>query len=409
MNSSKKGWIVVFSGTGINLAFGVLYAWSIFSKNLTDMQDWSTTQASLPYSFALGMFALAMIPAGRIQDKIGPRKVVTFGGVLTGLGLILAGYLTSVTGLIFSFGILVGSGIGLGYACTTPAAIKWFPPEKKGLITGIVIAGFGLSTLYSAPLANFLINSFGVFNAFKILGISFLIIVVTLAQFIREPVQPIQSSDNSKKNIVDLDWTDMVKTRQFYQLWFIFFAGAFGGLMIIGHLSRITSIQLGSNLGFILVAIGAIANALGRPISGAISDKLGRGKTVMILYTLQGTILLFFKFFRSFPTLIFGVVIIYFTYGAMASIVPSACGDYYGTKNLGANYGLIFSAFLLSGIGGPLAGGIIADATGSYNLAFIIAASIIFIAAIIGFSMKPYIHNSYQNSIQTKELELLKG
>jgi len=409
MNSSKKGWIVVFSGTGINLAFGVLYAWSIFSKNLTDMQDWSTTQASLPYSFALGMFALAMIPAGRIQDKIGPRKVVTFGGVLTGLGLILAGHLTSVTGLIFSFGILVGSGIGLGYACTTPAAIKWFPPEKKGLITGIVIAGFGLSTLYSAPLANFLINSFGVFNAFKILGISFLIIVVTLAQFIREPVQPIQSSDNSKKNIVDLDWTDMVKTRQFYQLWFIFFAGAFGGLMIIGHLSRITSIQLGSNLGFILVAIGAIANALGRPISGAISDKLGRGKTVMILYTLQGTILLFFKFFRSFPTLIFGVVIIYFTYGAMASIVPSACGDYYGTKNLGANYGLIFSAFLLSGIGGPLAGGIIADATGSYNLAFIIAASIIFIAAIIGFSMKPYIHNSYQNSIQTKELELLKG
>jgi MFS transporter, OFA family, oxalate/formate antiporter len=406
--SNKKGWIVVFAGTGINLAFGVLYAWSIFAKNLIETQNWTTTEASLPYTFAIAFLALVMMPAGRLQDKIGSRKVATLGSILTGSGLILAGYLTSVTGLVFSFGILVGSGIGFGYAAVTPAAIKWFPPEKKGLITGIVIAGFGLSTLYSAPLANYLINTFGVFNAFRILGFAFLLIVSTLAQFIKEPKQSVKSTISSKKGVVDLDWTEVIKTRQFYQLWFIFFAGAFGGLMIIGHLSKIASIQLGNNLGFILVALSAIANALGRPISGAISDKLGRGKTIMVLYSLQGTVLIFFKYFTSFWALLFGVIVIYFSYGAMASIIPSACGDYYGTKNLGVNYGIIFSAFLLSGIGGPLVAGFIADRTGSYNLAFLISAGIIFVAAFIGFIMKPYVHKSPENTIPILDLELAK-
>ena len=380
------------AGTGINLTFGVLYTWSIFSKTLTDTQGWSKSQASLPYMVAIIMFAIMMIPAGKIQDRIGPRWVTTLGGLLTGSGLILAGFLPSIPGLIFSFGILAGSGIGLGYAATTPAAIKWFPPEKKGLITGIVVGGFGLASIYIAPLTNYLIGQYGVFNSFRILGIAFIVIVTILSQFVKNPDKPVSSSTITKKPVEDLSWRQMIRTKQFVQLWFMFFAGALGGLMIIGHLSKIASIQLGGNVGFILVALAAIANASGRPAAGVISDKLGRGKTMMVLYILQGTTLLFFSFYTNFVTLLLGAAVVYFAYGSMLAVYPSACSDFYGTKNLGLNYGILFSAWGAGGTIGPLMGGMIADKTGSYGPAFIISACILFIAAFVGYILKPYTH-----------------
>lgn len=393
MNSNKKGWSVVLAGTGINLAFGVLYAWSIFSKNLIDVQGWSKSEASLPYTVAIIMFAAMMIPAGKLQDKIGPKLVATLGGILTGLGLILAGFLPSIPGLIFSFGILAGSGIGLGYAATTPAAVKWFPPEKKGLITGIVVGGFGLASIYIAPLTNYLIGEYGVFNSFRFLGIAFIFIVTILSQFVVNPEKPMNSSAKAN-TVVDLTWKEMLKTKQFYQLWFMFFAGALGGLMIIGHLSKIASIQLGGNVGFILVALAAIANASGRPAAGVISDKLGRGKTMMVLYILQGVTLLFFASYTNFMSLLAGAAVVYFAYGSMLAVYPSACGDFYGTKNLGMNYGILFTAWGAGGTIGPLMGGMIADKTGSYGTAFIIAACILFVAAFMGFIIKPYKHKA---------------
>ncbi len=158
-----RGWIVVLAGTGINLAFGVLYAWSIFAGKLQDSLGWTKTQSSLPYTVAIIMFAVMMIPAGRLQDRFGPRIVATAGGILIGLGCILAGSLTTLPGLVFSFGILAGSGIGLGYASTTPPAVKWFAPEKKGLITGIVVGGFGLASLYIVPLSKYLLSNYDIF------------------------------------------------------------------------------------------------------------------------------------------------------------------------------------------------------------------------------------------------------
>jgi len=194
---SKRGWIVVLAGTGINLAFGVLYAWSIFAAELREVHNWTTTESSLPYTVAIIMFAVMMIPAGRLQDKIGPRWVTTIGGILIGTGCILAGSLQSVWGLVLSFGILAGSGIGLGYASTTPPAIKWFAPEKKGLITGIVVGGFGLASLYIVPLTKYLLVDHGVFGSFRILGIIFLIATVPLAQLVKNPDQPVVSTNKN--------------------------------------------------------------------------------------------------------------------------------------------------------------------------------------------------------------------
>jgi OFA family oxalate/formate antiporter-like MFS transporter len=390
LNSNKQGWIVVAAGAGINLAFGVLYAWSIFGAKLQQTLGWTKTQSSIPYTVAIIMFAVMMIPAGRLQDKIGPKWVVTIGGILIGTGCLLAGSLTSLWGLTFSFGILAGSGIGLGYASTTPPALKWFPPEKKGLISGIVVGGFGLATLYIVPLSMFLLSRYDVFQSFRIMGVIFLCMTIPLAQLVKNPPEPVKSTKAKAASQTTDDYTatDMFKTKQFYMLWFMFFAGSTGGLMTIGSLKSIVTIQLGEAAAFQLVAFAAIANALGRPMAGIISEKFGRGKTMASLYVLQAAALFFFNSFSSFFTVFAAALMIYFAYGAMLSVYPSACADNYGTKNLGLNYGILFSAWGAGGIFGPMLGGKIADATGSYQLAFTVSAVILLIAAAIGFVYK---------------------
>nr|HPI76449.1 MFS transporter [bacterium] len=155
--SSSYGWVVTFAGTGINLALGALYAWSVFKKPLASAFDLSDKSTALPYSVAIIVFALMMVPAGRLQDKIGPRVVATISGILVGLGFIISSFATpgnALPYLVIGFGILAGSGIGFGYAAATPPAIKWFPPEKKGLIVGLVVGGFGLASVYVAPLTD---------------------------------------------------------------------------------------------------------------------------------------------------------------------------------------------------------------------------------------------------------------
>lgn len=394
MKKKNKALTVLLAGAGMNLAFGVLYAWSIFGGALAENHGWSSAEASLPYSLAIVFFALLMVPAGRLQDKIGPRWVATLGGLLIGLGCILASFMeNSFIGMVIAFGVLAGSGIGLGYASTTPPAVKWFAPEQKGLVTGIVVGGFGLASIYIAPLSKFLLAEFGVFLSFRYLGILFLLITLPLAQLIVNPETPRVSADKKKLPVKDLTTREMLKTKEFYQLWLMFFAGATGGLMIIGHLKTIAKVQLpGEDLGFALVALAAIANAIGRPAAGVISDKLGRGKTMAILYLFQAAILFVFASFNSFTLILFGAMVMYFSYGSMLSIYPSACGDNYGTKNLGLNYGVMFSAWGIGGIVGPMIGGYIKDTTGDYGLAFTIAAVMLIVAAILGFAYKPYAH-----------------
>ena len=389
MKSNKQGWIVVAAGAGINLAFGVLYAWSIFASKLQETLGWSKTESSIPYTVAIIMFALVMIPAGRLQDKIGPKWVVTIGGLLIGFGCILAGSMNSILGLTISFGVLAGSGIGLGYASTTPPALKWFPPEKKGLISGIVVGGFGLATLYIVPLSNFLLSRYDVFTSFRIMGIIFLAMTLPLAQLVKNPDKPLVFESKVKKApIEDRTVVEMLKTKQFYMLWFMFFAGATGGLMTIGSLKPIVKSMLGESAALQLVAFAAVANALGRPMAGVISEKLGRGKTMSILYVLQALALFLFNGLNSFGTVLAASAMIYFAYGSMLSVYPSACADNYGTKNLGLNYGIMFSAWGAGGVFGPILGGKIADATGSYQMAFYVSAAILIVAAIMGLFYK---------------------
>ncbi len=390
MNRNTRAWSIVLAGVGINLSFGVLYAWSIFAANLRDASGWSGTQASLPYTTAVAMFAVMMIFGGRLQDRYGPRVAVTLAGILVGAGMVLSSMFPTVTGLVLSFGILSGSGIGLGYSATTPVAVKWFPPERKGLISGLVVGGFGAATIYIAPLTNYLIESHDVFTALRILGISFFVVVVGLAQTLKNPDAPVAPGRGKVRvGVREYTWKEMIRTGQFYQLWIMFLAGSLAGLMIIGHLSSIASVQTGRNIGFLLVALMAISNALGRPIAGSISDRLGRARTMMILYIAQGTVLLFFSKFTGFASILFGAATVTFAYGAMLSVYPSAVADFYGSRNLGLNYGVLFTAWGVGGQIGPMMAGRILDATGGYSGAYYTAAALCFVAAVIGYTLKP--------------------
>jgi OFA family oxalate/formate antiporter-like MFS transporter len=222
----------------------------------------------------------------------------------------------------------------------------------------------------------------------------FLIITVPLAQFVNNPETPVVSSNPAvaNKKTHDLSVKQMLKTKEFYLLWFMFFAGATGGLMTIGGLKPIVAKILGADAAFQLVAFAAIANALGRPAAGAISGKLGRGKTMTILYIMQASALFFFNSLSGFLPVFAAACMIYFAYGSMLSVFPSACGDNYGTKNLGLNYGILFSAWGVGGIVGPMIGSKLADVTGNYTLAFTLAAGMLLVAAFIGFIYKPYVH-----------------
>ncbi|WP_019849312.1 OFA family MFS transporter [Desulfitobacterium sp. PCE1] len=416
MNKNVRGWTVTFAGTGINLALGVLYTWSVFAAALTEQLAWSKTAASLPYTVACAVFALMMVPGGRLQDRFGPRWVATVGGLFAGGGLILSSLTDSLFILILTFGIIAGIGIGLGYSAATPAAVKWFPPQKKGLISGIVVAGFGLASLYIAPLTNFLIGNFGVKSAFRIEGLIFLFAIVALSQVLAVPLAPTPSAAPSSRQTgpasstsvppqaatslnvspsssapaakADFTWQEMLKDSRFYLLWVMFAAGATAGLMIIGQLSTITKLQTGVSWGFAMVALLAIFNAGGRVLAGWLSDRIGRSWTMRIFFSLQGLNMLAFTLYSSPALIALGAIMTGLSYGSLLSLFPSATYDFFGTKNGGVNYGLVFTAWGVGGVFGPLMAGAVVDLTNSYFYAYLISASLCLVAAFLTIFLK---------------------
>jgi len=388
----KRGWIVTAAGLGLNLALGILYAWSMFSKQMTEALDkggfgWSRTQATLPYTIAIACFALMMVPAGRLQDKLGPRLVATIGGAMCGIGLVVSSFATAATPLIpvAGFGLITGTGLGLGYAASTPAAMKWFPPEKKGLITGLVVAGFGIAPVYIAPLSKYLLGEYGIPSAFRILGIAFAIGAVAFAQLMVNPDKPRNVAKAGAARGNDVPWREMVKRPQFYVLWLEYAFAATAGLMIIGHLAKIVGAQSGGAIkaGFVFVALLAVFNASGRIIAGVVSDRIGRMVTLALVCVFQAINMFFFAQYETAAGFIFGAAIVGFSYGACLSLFPATAADEWGTKNLGLNYGLLFTAWGVGGVVGPILAGAIADGTGSYALAYQIAGVLLSCAAVL--------------------------
>ncbi len=389
------------AGLGINLALGVLYSWSIVVEGMKEADwGWSASQYSLPYSVACLVFCLIMVPAGRMQDKLGPRLVATIGGVLVGIGMLLAGSLgNSVVGYVIGFGVLAGAGIGFGYASATPPAVKWFPASKTGLIAGLVVSGFGLASVYTAPLARVLIQSFGI-NATVIgLGLGFLVIVCGLAQLLRVPPKGYVPPGTVKRAVTagpvkreDFSPSEMLKTWQFFALWFMYACGAGAGLMIISIAATLgQEVQVAT---YAVVAL-AIGNGAGRVIAGAASDKLGRKATLASFLILQALMIAMLSLATPGNPLGTGLVVIVLcavvgmNYGSNLALFPSFTKDYYGLKNFGVNYGLVFTSWGVGGFMLSLAAGWIKDWTDSYAFSYYGAAVLLVLAAIVTCLMRP--------------------
>ena len=406
----NHGWRVTFAGMGINLALGILYTWSVISKGIPAEWGWTEADKSLPYAVACLVFCLVMVPAGRMQDKIGPRKVSTLGGLLVGLGMIAAGFTTSPIGYVITFGILAGAGIGFGYASATPPAVKWFPPAKTGMIAGIVVSGFGLASVYAAPLANWLTKVYGLQNMIMILGVAFTFVVVGLSQILIPPPKgfkfipdsinrglgndTINETNKPLSKKEDFTSGEMLKTWQFYLLWFTYACGAGAGLMVIGKLAVIAKIQANVELGFILVAILAIGNGGGRILAGLLSDKIGRRATLFGCFVIQAVMVVLLSqakdsnILASVPILAVISALIGANYGANLSLFPSITKDYYGLKNFGMNYGFVFTSWGVGGFMLAMLAGKVYVQTQSFNFAYYCSSALLITAALLSLTLK---------------------
>lgn len=394
------GWVVTLAGTGINLALGVLYSWSVVSKEIPADWGWTEAGKSLPYSLACLVFALIMVPAGRMQDRMGPRLVATIGGILVGIGMIVASRTTSTLGYAVGFGVLAGAGIGFGYASATPPAVKWFCAARTGLIAGIVVSGFGMASVYVAPLGKALIKTQGVPTTMLVLGIGFLVVVVALAQLLRIPpkgyipagTKPAPTGAAARKE--DFAPNEVLRTWQFYVLWFMYACGAGAGLMIISKLATMAQVQAGVTLGFVLVAVLAVGNGAGRIVAGVVSDKIGRKATLFSCFIFQAVLIILLSQAKT-GTVLGGTAVLAVlsaligaNYGANLSLFPSVTKDFYGLKNFGMNYGLVFTAWGLGGFMLSLLAGKVYDATKTFTFAYYCSAGLLIAAAMVTFLVK---------------------
>lgn len=392
--SNRQGWVVALAGLGVNLLLGTLYAWGVMGKALAVQWQWSKTEAALPFAVSTAVFAVMMVFAGRAQDKLGPRRVATLGGLLFGLGVAASSLFTSPLAILLCFGAVGGAGIGLAYSATTPAAVKWFPAARKGLITGIVVSGVGAAALFMSPLTQYLLAQVGIANTFLILGIGSAVAIVLLAQLLKNPPAdylPAGQLPTGARHLAarkDSDWHEMLRTPQFYFLWLMYVLTASAGLMVIANVPLIAKEQAHWEAGFVPVMLLALFNTLGRFGGGALSDRLGRTSTMVLAFVLQAVNLFFFARYTSPESLALGTSMVGLCYGTIFTLMPAATADYYGLRNMGVNYGLVFTGFGVAGVFGSLLGGRARDLLGSFDLAYEICAGMLIAAAILALLLR---------------------
>jgi len=401
-----RGWMVTTAGTVINLALGILYTWSIFKDAIVESIkkggpgafNWKLSALNDPYAICCLIFSFAMIGAGRYQDKVGPRKTAIIGGLLVGFGFILISQTTSYTAWVLGFGVIVGTGLAFGYSAATPAALKWFPPSQTGKVAGIVVSGFGLASVYIAPLATYLVNHFGLQKAMLFFGIGFLLVVSLAAIFLINPppgykpsdLVPADGGSNKPTPGHDRDVTprEMIISRDFFPLWVLYFIGAGAGLMVIGSLAGMAKASLGENA-FYAVAILAVGNAGGRIAAGILSDKIGRKTTLTGMFIFQA-LLMFTATLAgsaSVGTLVLIATCIGFNYGANLALFPSFTKDLWGMKHFGVNYGILFTAWGMGGFVMSRTSQALMVSSGSYNSSFMVSGFLLILGVFVSVIM----------------------
>jgi MFS transporter, OFA family, oxalate/formate antiporter len=386
-------WWRVVGGLMMNIALGTLYAWSVFVAPLEKEFGWKRAQTSNVFTIAVVVFALTFIVAGRLQDKFGPFWVSLTGGVLVSLGFFLCAFTNSLMYLYICFGVIGGLGNGFGYATPIPVMAKWFP-DKRGLAVGLAVAGYGAGSALFGPLANLkLIPAYGVHTTFMILGAIFLVMTVIGAFLLKNPPSgykpagwtPAPPTAKTSATTQEFTPSEVLRTPAFYFMWIAYALGTSAGLMVISQLVPFAkSVHISSAaLATMGLVVGAAGNASGRILSGWMSDAMGRLNVLRLMIGISMISMPLLYLAGGNVSLLYVMVfIVYWCYGTQLSVNGSATADFWGTKNAGINYGMLFTAWGVAGIIGPRIGGVLFDKYHNYQMAFYTAAVLAAVALV---------------------------
>jgi MFS transporter, OFA family, oxalate/formate antiporter len=385
-------WWRVVGGLSMNMALGTLYAWSVFVAPLERQFGWKRAETSMVFTIAVMVFALSFVLAGRIQDKIGPFYCALAGGLLVSLGFFLCAYTTSLHYLFLCFGVIGGLGNGFGYATPIPVMAKWFP-DKRGLAVGLAVGGYGAGSAIFGPLAQLkLIPAYGLPATFQILGAIFLVMTLFGAFLMKNPPAGYRpagwkpaAASKTAATTYEFAPAEVLRSPAFYLMWVAYALGCSAGLMVISQLvpfAKSVGIAAAA-LSTMTLVVGACGNASGRILSGWMSDKLGRINVLRamigismiampVLYAVGGNVV----------ALYLAVFVVYWCYGTQLSVNGVAAADFWGTKNAGINYGMLFTAWGVAGIIGPRIGGVLYDKYHNYQAAFYTAAALAAVALL---------------------------
>jgi len=396
MDAKSGRWMFVVLGMIINMCLGAVYAYSVFKKPLEELFKISATQGNLPFMIFIAVFAVFTFFAGRFIDKFGPRKVMMTGGVVVGIGWILTYFASGIGMVILTYGIVGGAGVGIVYGGPVSVATRWFP-DRKGLAVGLSLLGFGASAFVTAPLAKTLIASYGgnPLPTFAIMGVAFLIVTVLLSMPMRFPKPgwvpagwtPPKAAAGSKS----LALGQMFSTSSFYGLWICYTFGTTAGLMAIGISASVGKEVIGLDTGTaaFLVSIFAVFNGIGRPIFGALTDKITPKYSAILSFILIliASIMMLTADKGSVGLYAVAFCVFWLCLGGWLAIGPAATATFFGLEGYAQKYGLVFSAYGLGAIIGGIISGMAKDTFGSYIKAFYPTAVLAVFGIIVAFAL----------------------
>lgn len=379
----KNRWLVVIGAVLLQICLGSIYTWSLFNAPLVEKFGWEKSSVVFTFSIAILMFAVATLVSGRLQKKVGPRKVATIGGILYGVGVLLTSFATSLPMIYITYGVIAGVGVGFAYVCPLATLVKWFP-NNKGAITGVAVGAFGLGSLIFKPIIASLLISVGVSQTFLYLGIIYLVLCFIGAQLFSEP--EVKATNEKVTTNHEFTVKEMIKTPAFYMMWVLFLVGCTPGLLVIGLAKDIgvDFVKLTPEVAAGAVGLIAIFNTAGRMGSGAASDMFGRKNVVVGLFAITVLSIGVLIFIPLNKILLFSALAgIAIGYGGLLAVVPPLVGEFYGVNNLGTNYGIIFQAYGIAALLGPVIKGAL-----EFKETFIVSGIVSVLGLVLAIAIK---------------------
>jgi OFA family oxalate/formate antiporter-like MFS transporter len=394
---TNNRWVIAIAGVFLQIALGAVYAWSVFRVPLAKQFGWSISEVTLTFTISIFVLGFAAFFGGLWLNRKGPRVVALTGGALYGLGVFLASFSHDLWWLYLSYGVIGGIGLGLGYIVPVAVLVKWFP-DRRGLITGIAVGGFGAGALITAPVATRLIQSVGVLSTFAYLGIAYLIVTVVTGLFMQNPPdgwKPVgwtpTTNQTSHRAGRDFTLSEALKTWQWYALWLLLFLNTCAGISIISQEAPLFQEETGvtAAIAASMVGLASIGNAVGRVFWAWVSDLITRSATFFVMFVAQ---ILLFWFLPNIATAWFLTIVTFVVlmcYGGGFGTMPAFTADYFGPKNVGPIYGLMLTAWGFASVFGPLLIAHMRETAGSYRGALHVIAGVMTISAVLPILVRP--------------------